>query len=480
MSRIHRSTGLRLALATGLLALVAGCGIETFSLPSLEQTGTGGLSDTTYLMLNSWIDLGSEDANPSDVFINDDGHVYVAESGSGRISVWNQALRDLNEPGPGVPLGEPALEGFELPGVKGVTVGPEQLLFACDGGNKLWAVNLLAARENVVGAYTHFRLTHRQTGEVSEVDAAGVADLIQNNQFGRYEVVPTAAYGDSALAAALVPRVFWEGSGNTTIDAVSRGRAGQREVFFVNNNPSGGNRINRLRFRPEALVLLADDYSAFTYFYRPFVAADSMDFPNPAIVINQGTGQGTIEGGTSLDLDDQARLYYTQLAPSIGYFRAQRLTWEEFAGEDYWSFDASLGNTDIMNPELFGTPSDITWSRDRIFVCDTDNRRVQVFDHSGRFQRPCGASRVYIDTTLVFNDVPVDTVLKSWNYDQLRAPVGVAVFGNRSDRDRNSEETIFVSDDGGVVSGSGANEVRVNDRILLFTLSLSQDDLPPQ
>lgn len=461
------------------VSVLAGCGIERMSLPSLERTGLGGVSDTTYLMLNTWIDLGSLDADPADVFINDDGHVYVAEAGTGRISAWNQALLDLNSPGPGVPLGEPGLEGWVLPGVKGVCVGPEQTLFACNGGNELWSVNLLASRETVRGVFTRFRLTHTQTQVVSEVDAEGFAALIESGQLGRYQVLVLDSLAGAARDSLLAPHVFWAGAGSTRIDAVARGRQGERELFLVNNNASG-NRINRLRFKPEAFVLLADDYSAFTYLYRPYTPQDSTGFPNPAVVIGQGTGQGTVDGGHSLDLDDQSRLYYTQQAPTIGFFRAQRLTWEEFAGEDYWSFDAGLGGSDLMNPERLLEATDITWSRDHIFVVDKAARHVQVYDHAGRFQRPCGASRVYIDTTLFVGGAPVDTVLKSWSYDQLLAPTGVAVFGNRSDRDGDSDETIFVTDEGGRVRGPRGDSLTVNDRILLFTLSLSDDDLPDQ
>jgi len=485
MIRLDSSTlnavpfGPRLGVALAL-AVLAGCGIERMSLPSVETTGLGGISDTTYLMLNSWIDLGSTTADPSDVFINDDGHVYVAESGTGRITVWNQALLDLNQPGPGEPLGEPGLEGWVLPGVKGVCIGPEQTLFACNGDSNLWAVNLLANRETVYGAFTRFRLTHNQTQEVSEVDAEEFAALIETGAVNRYQVVATDSLVGSVLDSLLAPHVFYEGSTSHHYDAVAKGRAGKREVFVVNNNSSGGSEIMRVRFRPEALVMLADDFSYFTYLYRPYVDADDAGSTREE-VIGQGTGQATILDGLSLDLDDQQRLYYTQPMPADGGFRALRLAWSQAtSGKDEWSEDPSLEFSDLYDPLQLNHATDITWSRDRIFVVDKGARHVQVFNHSGKFERPLGASRVYIDTTLTVDGAAVDTVLKSWRYDQLLDPTGVAVFGNRNDRDSDSEETVFVTDQGGRVAGPSGDSLTVNDRILLFTLSLSQDDLPAQ
>jgi hypothetical protein len=61
--------------------------------------------------------------------------------------------------------------------------------------------------------------------------------------------------------------------------------------------------------------------------------------------------------------------------------------------------------------------------------------------------------------------IAVDTTLKVWSYDQLSDPRSVAVYGNRGDRAGTSDETVFVSD---------------GNLIRLFSLSVSEDDLPSQ
>jgi hypothetical protein len=91
--------------------------------------------------------------------------------------------------------------------------------------------------------------------------------------------------------------------------------------------------------------------------------------------------------------------------------------------------------------------------------------RVQVFKRNGDFLLPLGARKVLVDTTLTVGGAPVDTLLKVWRYDQLTNPRAVAVYGNRSTRAGNEDETIYVAD---------------GDRIKLFMLSVSSDQLPVQ
>ncbi len=470
-------------LAFVCLLAMLGCGVEKFSLPPQAGNGVGGVSDTTYLQLNSWIDLGSTEAEPEDIFINDDGLVYVAESGTGRISVWNQALLDINDPGPGQIHQEPALLDFELPGVKGVCVTAEQLLFAVDGSKRLWSVNLLARRSELLFVLTRLAL----------IDEDGVADTLNIETFaGLLAQTPASVraewlitpldsipLGSAELDSMLSPRVFYEAfSDSNRFEAVAPGRAGKREVFFVNNNNSGGHRVSRLRYKPVALLLLAGDFSSISYLYEPYTAADSMG-SNPGVpVVFSGTGQGTIDKGPSLALDCQDRLYFTQ---DSSYFHSQRLTLEEVDDQPFWSYDLSLAGSDLEDSDSYLRPVDVAFSNAHIFVCDQLGKRVQVFEQNGDYIRPCGASRVWRDTTVVVDGVQKNILVKDWAYDQLIAPTSVASFGNSSCRGGDlNEEVVFVADQGGTVTGPDGTQIQVNDRILLYTLSQSSDDLPDQ
>ncbi len=457
MFQLNRTLTLLPALG---VALLLGCSVDRFPLPDVagvEETGFGA-GDSSYLMLNRGI-LLAEGSDPSDLFINDDGHIYIAEAGSGRISVWDQALNSVVEPG---------LADFLLPGVKAVAVGPEQMLYAVAGDSSLWALNLQANREPLSWGLTGGIARHRQSGQVDTLDAAEIADMVADRSINRWEFIQADSLDlqGAAFRDMLKPQRLWTGSGSTRLDAVAKGRAGKREVFVGNNNPFG-NRINRILFEPTAVLFTLNPDVPVVYLY----GNAGLDNLLPAA---SGTGVGTVEGVLSMDADAAGSIYLTQSAPSVGWWKAQRLAVEEFAGIDYWSFDFGLQGRAFMAPEQLWEARDISYTATGIFVVDrrtaplpgmTNTHRVQVFRRNGDFMLPLGARKIQVDTTLVVDGAPVDTLLKVWRYDQLDDPRAVAAYGNRSSRAGNDDEIIYVVD---------------GRQVKLFMLSVSTDDLPVQ
>jgi hypothetical protein len=437
-------------LGLGALALILlGCSVDRFPLPDVagvEETGFGA-GDSSYLLLNRQIDLPAG-AAPTDMFIDDDGHIYVAESGSGRISVWDQSLAEIGAPG---------LEGFTLPGIKGLSVGPEQLLFAVAGDSSLWALNLQANRETLNWGMSRAYGVNERTGVADTLDAEELAAAISDRTIWNWTFswVDSLDLQSEDFQAQLRPHVLWSGSSSTRLQGVAHGRAGKREVFLANNNPVG-NRINRLRLRPTGVLFTANPDVPVVYLYG---------FKSLEVVAYSGTGVGTVDSLLSLDADTEGSLFLTQAAPQEGYWKAQRMTVEEFAGVDYWSFDFALQGRSLMSAEQLQDARDITYTASNMFVVDrrpalgagadtTDTHRVQVFKRNGDFMLPLGARKVQLSPSE-----------KVWVYDQLQDPRAVAVYGNRSNRAGNEEEIVFVAD---------------GDHVKLFMLSVSTDDLPVQ
>jgi len=453
MTHDHSSPHARL-LSLGLLAAAwtawLGCSVDRFPLPSVatvEETGFGA-GDSSYLLLNRQIHLPAG-AAPADLFIDDDGHIYVAESGSGRISLWDQSLAEIGAPG---------LDGFLLPGVKGVAVGPEQVLFAVNGGPDLWAFNLQANRETLTWGLRRAAGIHPTTGLLDTLEAWELADAIADRSIGRWQFtwVDSLDLASPDFQDLLEPRVLWSGSSSAKLDAVARGRAGKRELFLAQNNNSGGDRINRLRLVPSAVLFTANPDVPVVYLYD--YLAGSLE-----VAAYSGTGAGTVDSLASLDADAEGTLHFTQVAPQEGAFRAQRMTVEAFAGVDYWSFDFGLQGRDLLDPDRFVEARDITQTRSALFVLDRrpaagldgdtlDGHRVHVFKRNGDFLLPLGARKVQLEDGG-----------KVWVHDQLADPRAVAVYGNRSDRAGNEDEIVFVSD---------------GDAVKLFMLSVSTSNLP--
>jgi hypothetical protein len=440
-----------------LLGIMAACSVDRFPLPSVSNVAeTGfGAGDTTFLMLNKHIDLG-EGADPGDIFINDDGHIYVAETGRGAVSVWDQALNPLSEAG---------LEDFQLDGIKGVCVSPEQLFCAVAGDSAIWTVNLQANREELVWGLDRL-IGISPEGVRDTLNAAEIASEIESYRLNRWDIesVDSLDLSSEEFQARLGQRIFWYGSGSTRLDGVAKGRPGYRELFVINNN-SFNNRINRIRFVPSAILFTTNPDVPVVYLYEAITA--------PEVAIAEGTGVGTMDEGLFIDADELGNVYFTQAAPTIGYWKVQRLAVEEFAGIDYWSFDFGLQGRDIMTAGRYGQALDLSYTQSNVYVVDRRDasegqaaqHRVQVFKRNGDFLLPLGARKLQRDTTLVVDGIAVDTTLKVWSYDQLSDPRSVAVYGNRGDRAGTSDETVFVSD---------------GNLIRLFSLSVSEDDLPSQ
>jgi hypothetical protein len=450
----------RLTLFITLLVLAA-CSIDRFPLPNTGGSGGFGASDTVFLKLNRSIDLPSG-ATPSDLFIDDDGHIYVAESGSGRISVFDQALNELTDVG---------LDDFHVPGVRGVCVGPEQVLFAVSGDSSLWSLNLQANRETIQFAFDGATVQLKSGGDPQHISVVEFADLVESGEIRDWDVVEVDELDieSNDFLDRLRPRVLFNRS-SAFLNAVAKGRAGHRELFLANNNRTT-NRIERLRLVPSTVLVTENPEVPFVYLYDLLQREQGGD--STEVVITAGTGRANADSLLSLDMDLNGRLYYTQFAPSVGYFKAQRLDVETVGGKDYWSFDFTLSGKDIMDAGRFDNPVDITWTSSNMYVVErrpapeggVSTHHVQVFKTGGDFLLPLGATRTFVDTTFQVDETVVDSVYKSWDFDQLNDPRSVAVYGNRSDRAGNSDEIVFVADE---------------DRILMFTLSVSEDDLPVQ
>jgi hypothetical protein len=446
---------MRNRLYTPLAALLCavwawtGCSVDRYPLPpvaKVSETGFGA-GDTTWLPLGRSIELGA-DAVPIGLFINDDGHVYVADSAQGRIRVFDQSLAEIGEPG---------LEAFHLPGVRGLCVGPEQLLLAVDGGATLWAHNLQARRETLVWGLRGVVVRHEPGGAPDSLDAAGIAELIAQGRLGQVEILALDSLDldDPALQERLQPHAFWSGASSTRLMDVAPGRAGRREIFLANDNPFGS-RINRLLLEPDAVLFTTNPEVPVVYLYA---------VTGSEVAVSSGTGVGSVDGILSLDADAVGSLHLCQRAATVGSWKVQRLTVEEFAGIDYWSFDFSLLTRPMMEAERFVSPVDIAWTATSLFVVDRreDGHRVQVFRRNGDPAVPLGATRVLVPDTSWVEGQPQVELRKAWRYDQLGDPRSVAIYGNRSQRAGNDDEVVFVVD---------------GPRIRRFQLSVSLDDLP--
>ncbi len=482
-----------------LVWLLAACDPDTMSLPQVEHSGDTTLgADTTWLKLTTNIELPLGSA-VRDVFIDDDGHIYAADSALGIVRVWDQALNDITM--------ETFQDTLRLPGVRSLAVGPEQLLFLADGSARIYSFNLQANRLPVVAAYRDLRFSSDETGEfdlsIEEfarvVEGYGLTgeflvDLVQYQRLGDLTLVGGTEMAPTEWVPLAGLQVLYEGGSTYSIDAVSGGRSGHRELFYGVSKPAG-DEISHLFLVPYAVLFTSDPDVPLVYLYEEG-EEDQIGYP--------GTGAGSVWEPRALEVDPYGDIYLVNSTGSL--IPVQRLEWEYYGNEN-WSYDANLYEGEISALGFFSKPLDVTYTNDKILVADEGARCIKVFNTSGDYLYPCGASRilepelytnrgVLTDTTLVIDGISYDTTvavldtvytidgalvdstlilaaqtrfIKSWEYDQLISPQSVAVFGNRSDRTSTYDETVFVAD-----------QDSLGSTIYLFQLSISSDDLPTQ
>jgi hypothetical protein len=465
MSNMKNFPGyLRIFVPVISLLIILGCSVDRYPLPNYEQS-RHLISDTMFIQHTKWIDL-DPGAAPEDIFIDDDGHIYVAETGLGKVSVWDQALNRL-------PL------DYAVEGVKGVCVSREEILFTVSGDSAVYAHHLQLERENVQVVVNELYLQNTISGDTVLFTPQDYLDTFSSMQMVtiynggdvnnyRLALMDTLDRNSEEYQRISQPHRFYTKTtagliNNYQIDAIAPGRPGAREIIIGINEPDASfgtsSAIHRLRYSVSSIAFTDNPEEPIVYLY---------EFKGTTNVVLNGSGSANVLGVLGMDADAEGSIYWTQTTNGSGNFQVRRFLFAlDNDSTAEWTNDASILTSEMLFRDRFNQPLDITYSSSNIYIVDNQpdgsGHRVQVFERSGNFISYCGATRVYTDTSYVVDDVEVEEVLKSWNFDQLSNPRSVAAFGNRSRDVGTGEEVVFVADE---------------DRILMFSLSVSDADNP--
>ena len=96
-----------------------------------------------------------------------------------------------------------------------------------------------------------------------------------------------------------------------------------------------------------------------------------------------GTGSGTVNKPSSLDIDYQGNLYYTQK----GEFFPVHMIIPNYSG-DFATFNSGFepGVNDIMDASQYGEVVDISVDNDKnVYIVDVEQKEVKVFNSKGNF-----------------------------------------------------------------------------------------------
>ncbi len=393
--------------------------VEKMQLPkSLEDDGEFSVGDTTFLLIHPiWDDeLGLQ--FPVEISIAQDGHVFVADTGSRSIFVFSQD-------------GE-ALTGFD--NLKQMDINPIDVdidqkmnVYFIDGSQKIYIwnqyINDIGVEEMAVSGSFY----NEGAGYVT-VDAftSDWDEYMQNSDWLLEDV--NWGIPQNIIDSLLTPHVFYDGalsihsfndiyyeSGNSSFSGLSATRDENNFIYALDYTHD---RIIRIDLQRTYLLKLTNGEEIWTH--RGVFKSS---------ISESGTGAGTVNQPLGIDVDYNGNIYYAQSGDFFSIHKIRPVTSGTYS--TYPSVFQTETN-DIMELFRFSKPADVAVdNKQSVYVANSEAQEIQVFDADGQFFRKAGIEKSIIDTTLYVvlgtDTVAVDTFLTIEVKGILVEPAAVTV-----------------------------------------------------
>ncbi len=313
--------------------------------------------------------------------------------------------------------------------------------------NQLWRQN--GIEEVMIGAV----FVNRTSGE-AVTDSVGTATWAQKLHGGEWDLrTPLWAKDQAVIDSLSAPHLFFDaGVSETSVKDVfySSGRslysgisAADGDYLYVTD--SAHDRIVRIDFERSQLIRLATGEEVWTH--RGVFGHT---------VAGYGTGAGTVNSPSGIDVDFAGNIYYAQAGE---YFSVHKIRPVTAGGYTTYPSVFQQGSHDIMDLWRFSRPADVAVDQKQmVYVANTFEDEIQVFRSDGSFFKKAGIEEVLVDTAIwVYSGTDsalVDTFLTVERPGALESPRGVAV---------DERGVIYICD-------------ALNSRILRYRLSNTVDE----
>ncbi len=437
-------TPARLVLPTLLLFLLSdfsGCARPDFGLPDLEY---GGYSDVVYNRVLPDIVL-QDSSGASDIFIGEDGTVYVAETTLNRISVYDIM---------GQPLLENGLGSLYIDSVLSVSIDRQMNLLAVNGGNEVFLWNKLANALPVDSIWFDFWV--RDTTQVDSLLPVDVLSLIAY-------LDPTStddpyiledyqrAVSPEEIEDQLAMQVH-EMSLNTKLIDVAADPDVTQQFFATDYAQS---RIFDFHLEAYGIIYTSDVLMPIMLIWR--IVPEATRHHN-----DWGEGFGYPNKPNRIHVDRSGDYYFTNFIWTSNTFQLHKTrrfviddTLEYYPDADFLFYDITENPDSIRdvfyNFSTFSSPKsthpsnlrrsgyvdcwDLSTTSDNIYVVDRGKKAVHVFSSGGTFITYAGATINYTEQG------------EEYEFDQLVDPISVDFFGGEEVQE-DINALLFVLDRG--------------------------------
>jgi hypothetical protein len=400
-----------------VIVLLSNACVEKMQLPdSLDNDGEFSAGDTTFLLIHPIWDEKMGLQHPVEISVASNGYVFVADSGTKSIIAFNQS-------------GE-VLEGFE--DLQNLNITPIDLdidqkmnVFFTDGSQKIYIWNYYINTTGIDEMAVSGSFFNEAAGSVT-IDAF-------NEEWSQYLndadwVLEYVNWGapQAVIDSLLAPHVFYDGalsihsfndiyynSEESNFSGLSATQDKSNYIFALDHPHD---RIIRIDLQRTHLIRLSNGEEIWTH--RGVFAHT---------VTDQGTGAGTVDDPTGIDVDYNGNIYYSQTGE---YFTVHKI--RKVSGSNNYPSVFDNGMNEIMDLYRFSSPADVAVDNNQfVYVANTEAQEVQVFDSNGKFFLKAGVETFIVDTTMQvihgLDTVVVDTFITIEEKGFLVEPSAITV-----------------------------------------------------
>ena len=368
-----------------VLIVFSSC-VERFEIPKIinsESSDLFGAGDTTYLELKPVWDetYGLED--PSEISIAPDGRIFVSDRLGNSIHVFNQ---DGSRAQGFEPLGNLTNQNGESLYPIDVDIDGKMNVFFIDGSEIIYVWNQYWNEVGISKVSSSILFNHVETDVDTMVDFDSDVWYSMLNS-DDWQIKEINFMNDQNLIQELLdPHVFYDGKEDINLfnDAFYQpdssrfkgitSNSNQDNIFVVDDFGGLNNqhRIIQIDFKRRLLIELNSNDTVWVY--KGEFGSSIKGF---------GTGSGTVNKPSSLDIDYQGNLYYTQK----GEFFPVHMIIPNYSG-DFATFNSGFepGVNDIMDASQYGEVVDISVDNDKnVYIVDVEQKEVTIFNSKGNF-----------------------------------------------------------------------------------------------
>ena len=402
-----------------------GC-LEKMPLPSDINVNTEFVAgDTTYLLVNPIWDDTYGFITPIEISIAPDGHVFVADSAAKSIFVLDQSGNMLNGYSSLMNMNDIA-DTIIYP--IDIDIDQKMNVFFIDGSNRIYRWNQYWNKIGIESYASFATFLNPSTGDTIRRS---------NNSIQWFELINHPDYimtavewsnNQSMIDSILLPHVFFEGSWSRNVFADLYYES-EKNLFSGISTTLGNDNFMFAQdnYHNRIIKILMDRSQYIKLVNGERVWMHSGTFEQT--VVSEGTGAGTVNAPLGIDIDYAGNLYYSQGGEFFSIHKVKPVVTGAYT---VYQSAFQEGTNEIMDLFRFTSPADVAVDLNQnIYVANTEDQEIQVFDYNGKFFRKAGVDEITIDTTMYVEHgsqlVEIDTFIVKELKGFITSPQAITV-----------------------------------------------------